>query len=117
GPLPRPRMLDTEYLPWLLLLRYLFFFNRTANTDVYTLSLHDALPILRTSDATGPRASVAWRPERPALGSMALRPSLTAGLPLSRARHTDTTQWACRPPRGSVSTYRYMTAASETSRA
>src|SRR3712207_8186558 len=26
---------------------YLFFFNDTATTEIYTLSLHDALPILR----------------------------------------------------------------------
>src|SRR3712207_7285015 len=27
--------------------RYLFFFNDTATTEIYTLSLHDALPISR----------------------------------------------------------------------
>src|SRR5216683_6198064 len=27
--------------------RYLFFFNDTATTEIYTLSLHDALPIWR----------------------------------------------------------------------
>src|SRR5947209_15997653 len=26
---------------------YVFFFNHTATTEIYTLSLHDALPILR----------------------------------------------------------------------
>ena len=30
----------------LLLLHPLFFFNDTATTEIYTLSLHDALPIL-----------------------------------------------------------------------
>src|SRR5215469_4766623 len=29
----------------------LFFFNETATTEIYTLSLHDALPILRGADA------------------------------------------------------------------
>src|SRR5258708_39521807 len=29
----------------LILLLYLFFFNDTATTEIYTLSLHDALPI------------------------------------------------------------------------
>src|SRR3712207_7984476 len=29
-----------------LLLLFLFFFNDTATTEIYTLSLHDALPIL-----------------------------------------------------------------------
>src|SRR2546430_9577850 len=28
-----------------------FFFNDTATTEIYTLSLHDALPIFDTSDA------------------------------------------------------------------
>src|SRR3712207_7588363 len=28
---------------------YLFFFNDTATTEIYTLSLHDALPICRAS--------------------------------------------------------------------
>src|SRR3712207_926346 len=36
-----------------LLLKYLFFFfNDTAPTEIYTLSLHDALPIYRYRDAT-----------------------------------------------------------------
>src|SRR3989475_116508 len=34
-----------EYLPFLPLL-FFFFFNDTATTEIYTLSLHDALPIL-----------------------------------------------------------------------
>src|SRR3712207_8335778 len=29
-------------------MRVLFFFNDTATTEIYTLSLHDALPICRT---------------------------------------------------------------------
>src|SRR2546422_2700476 len=28
-----------------------FFFNDTATTEIYTLSLHDALPIYRTTDS------------------------------------------------------------------
>src|SRR3712207_8329504 len=32
----------------------LFFFNDTATTDIYTLSLHDALPICRRSTRAGP---------------------------------------------------------------
>src|SRR3712207_8168639 len=35
----------------------IFFFNDTATTDIYTLSLHDALPILPVSD--GPAAIAA----------------------------------------------------------
>src|SRR6266511_5255963 len=36
----------------------LFFFNDTATTEIYTLSLHDALPIGRT----GPKARTPWTP-------------------------------------------------------
>src|SRR2546422_11007610 len=32
----------------------LFFFNDTATTEIYTLSLHDALPILRRTRETKP---------------------------------------------------------------
>src|SRR2546429_879108 len=32
---------------WCLRQRTFFFFNDTATTEIYTLSLHDALPILR----------------------------------------------------------------------
>src|SRR3712207_7805891 len=40
-----------------------FFFNDTATTEIYTLSLHDALPILRcASAARNPRRE----PQRPA---------------------------------------------------
>src|SRR2546430_4487201 len=34
---------------------YFFFFNDTATTEIYTLSLHDALPISRADTGTGPR--------------------------------------------------------------
>src|SRR5256885_11802014 len=40
-----------------------FFFNDTATTEIYTLSLHDALPISRPGKA--PRqAAAAFRPSR-----------------------------------------------------
>src|SRR5260370_5946593 len=36
-------------------MRFVFFFNDTATTEIYTLSLHDALPISGSSDcARGP---------------------------------------------------------------
>src|SRR5690349_24824905 len=38
-----------------------FFFNNTATTEIYTLSLHDALPISRTTGGT-PR--MVWLPDR-----------------------------------------------------
>src|SRR5215813_15430117 len=38
---------------------FLFFFNDTATTEIYTLSLHDALPIYASGGRTrcGPRAT------------------------------------------------------------
>src|SRR5258707_1447451 len=38
-------------LPALL---HFFFFNDTATTEIYTLSLHDALPILRSGGSLAP---------------------------------------------------------------
>src|SRR3712207_9303365 len=43
---------------------YFFFFNDTATTEIYTLSLHDALPISTAMDA----ASSGKRPRGCALG-------------------------------------------------
>src|SRR2546430_13224146 len=37
-----------------LFITFLFFFNDTATTEIYTLSLHDALPILRASAGVTP---------------------------------------------------------------
>src|SRR5256885_15489966 len=52
-----------SFLLWLLFstfarrpLSFFFFFNDTATTEIYTLSLHDALPI--SSGACAPRTSV-----------------------------------------------------------
>src|SRR5262245_66459662 len=39
-------------LSFLFLLFFLFFFNDTATTEIYTLSLHDALPICSLYSAT-----------------------------------------------------------------
>src|SRR3989442_11837606 len=43
---------------------FFFFFNDTATTEIYTLSLHDALPILARieirGDPQGERARQAW---------------------------------------------------------
>src|ERR1039458_9216819 len=42
GAIKLPLLLDHDgYLPWFVV----FFFNDTATTEIYTLSLHDALPI------------------------------------------------------------------------
>src|SRR3989442_8745893 len=42
----------------------LFFFNDTATTEIYTLSLHDALPISRPRHLPGQRLRRAGRPAR-----------------------------------------------------
>src|SRR3712207_8791961 len=39
-----------------------FFFNDTATTEIYTLSLHDALPILPIRDITGVQRVVIQAP-------------------------------------------------------
>src|SRR2546429_583740 len=37
---------------------FFFFFNDTATTEIYTLSLHDALPISVDGDVVGERAKI-----------------------------------------------------------
>src|SRR3712207_8237180 len=50
-----------------VLLLYFFFFNDTATTEIYTLSLHDALPILLPDEPPGlsegfaEKSGQAWR--------------------------------------------------------
>src|SRR2546425_7273905 len=39
-------------MSWFLCSLFFFFFNDTATTEIYTLSLHDALPIFRRSPGT-----------------------------------------------------------------
>src|SRR3712207_7567285 len=48
---------------------FFFFFNDTATTEIYTLSLHDALPILKSQTAAevvavAQLARDGWRPAR-----------------------------------------------------
>src|SRR5215210_9444539 len=40
---------------------FFFFFNDTATTEIYTLSLHDALPISAVSGSHGARRTMATR--------------------------------------------------------
>src|SRR2546430_17682828 len=42
----------------ILLVFFFFFFNDTATTEIYTLSLHDALPISERRACTGMRRDV-----------------------------------------------------------
>src|SRR2546430_14953698 len=43
---------------------FFFFFNDTATTEIYTLSLHDALPISGGADARGARPAARGPPRR-----------------------------------------------------
>src|SRR6266496_5430602 len=46
----------------LLCFFFFFFFNDTATTEIYTLSLHDALPISRWNPKQPPRWRSGWQP-------------------------------------------------------
>src|SRR5438034_5731552 len=46
----------------------MFFFIDTATTEIYTLSLHDALPISSGHGEVGPRAGYVREPRRPLAG-------------------------------------------------
>src|SRR3972149_8194560 len=43
---------------------FVFFFNDTATTEIYTLSLHDALPISLCNAEGGRRPAPSWQPIR-----------------------------------------------------
>src|SRR3712207_9250726 len=45
-----------------VLIMFFFFFNDTATTEIYTLSLHDALPISNLRNADHVRASATGEP-------------------------------------------------------
>src|SRR5947209_10962340 len=56
-------------LSFVLIRVFFFFFNDTATTEIYTLSLHDALPISRPSRPAASRKrpsspATAWRRPR-----------------------------------------------------
>src|SRR3712207_7345468 len=52
---------------------FLFFFNDTATTEIYTLSLHDALPISAARRRPGRRRRRLRRPAAAVLGGRAVR--------------------------------------------
>src|SRR2546430_14421632 len=52
---------------------FFFFFNDTATTEIYTLSLHDALPISRSPASPCPTARCRSTRSRRPLGSAARR--------------------------------------------
>src|SRR3712207_8583187 len=57
----------------------IFFFNDTATTEIYTLSLHDALPIYGPQGGAGPRAAGRRRRLRGAAERAARQPGEPAG--------------------------------------
>src|SRR2546430_13873489 len=64
-----------------------FFFNDTATTEIYTLSLHDALPI-SISEVTWTRAMGESNAERAATGS----PARSSTFPARSEEHTSELQ-------------------------
>src|SRR5947208_16649430 len=66
-----------EYIRFILC--YIFFFNDTATTEIYTLSLHDALPISRSMlwscRCSRGSARVMATPSRPARPTRPMRRS------------------------------------------
>src|SRR5258707_6963070 len=77
----------------------LFFFNDTATTEIYTLSLHDALPILSTNSALASKP-VSASSERAHASSVSKSGSLSSwrsrlyasGRPLRSEEHTSELQ-------------------------
>src|SRR2546430_13396231 len=76
---------------------FFFFFNDTATTEIYTLSLHDALPISgagRARDALGHR--IARSPRRPGDGAVGRQGGRVSGsrldLPTRSEEHTSELQ-------------------------
>src|SRR5258708_17473704 len=70
---------ETLVISFLTVEIFFFFFNDTATTEIYTLSLHDALPIYLPALAAGCRSPAAW-PGTPGTGSSRSR-SRVPGLP------------------------------------
>src|SRR2546430_9739184 len=61
---------------------FFFFFNDTATTEIYTLSLHDALPILwQRQRGRGPPASATSSPVAAAVSRVSSTPRRTTARP------------------------------------
>src|SRR2546426_12604270 len=75
------------------LILFYFFFNDTATTEIYTLSLHDALPISHAKCTAGYRATKACK----SWGEFAMTPSARRKARPSRRseEHTSELQSPC----------------------
>src|SRR5258706_12308323 len=72
-----------------------FFFNDTATTEIYTLSLHDALPILEGAGISGSRAR---RSPQIAAARASLASNLPgSGIPSTTATIRPTWSFSARP--------------------
>src|SRR3712207_8300503 len=80
----------------------MFFFNDTATTEIYTLSLHSALPISATSNRFASRVCV---PARAAWSASSRRPS-RARLRVSRSRAFHSQRPGSSASRGPASSVR-----------
>src|SRR5258707_9943866 len=67
---------------------YFFFFNDTATTEIYTLSLHDALPISEQS----PFLSATSAPSSAAVSIPLVSGSRRMGIPFRSEEHTSELQ-------------------------
>src|SRR3712207_7366278 len=77
----------------------MFFLNDTATTEIYTLSLHDALPICkgaRAASTSGRRADPRWTPGPPAPRPSRWAPAGHRGREIARPTPSDTPPPASR---------------------
>src|SRR4051794_41985265 len=88
--LSRSVVVSPSLRPLLSLIRFLsfFFFNDTATTEIYTLSLHDALPI------STPRCSHHMRQLPPTPGDGALAGGLDPARPRARRDPRSPRRWS-----------------------
>src|SRR6266545_6745836 len=79
----------------LFFIYFFFFFNDTATTEIYTLSLHDALPILPTAWARSP-TTTAWRSGAPSASAFSSRRSASRTSRSKWPGAASASRW-CRP--------------------
>src|SRR3712207_7251144 len=72
-------------LRFTLCLFFFFFFNDTATTEIYTLSLHDALPICTLQRPSWRRVTFSWW--RDLLQSLFISTYAVGGMALGAALH------------------------------